>query len=416
MARPFDVARPFDLVIWGCTGFTGKLVAEYFARDVSPRHPKLRWALCGRSLNKVEAVKSEVRAQWPSVDPPVLTGTSDDQASVDAVVGQCKVLLTTAGPYLTRGTPVVDACVRLGTHYVDITGETSWVADLLDKYHHDAVKNNVLIVPMSGYDSIPSDLGVLFAVHNVRARFGQSTRRVHSIIEMSGTLSGGTLATGIEMGRDFPEHLLRQDDPFCMGGGTIARAEDEDQFDALFDDDLKVWTQPFMMAQLNTRVVRRSNAWLHYGTGFSYGESQMAPDEASARKVAKSTQAQRSNAANMWKVSDKLRETGRLPKQGEGPSPEQRSKSWFHHHIVASAADGRKLLCEVRGGDPGYTETAKMLSESALCLLLDRDQLCQRGGVLTPAAAGGLVLVQRLHNAGITFDVVRELPVALSKL
>lgn len=410
------MVRDLDVVIWGCTGFTGTLVAEYFARDITPQHPQLRWALAGRSREKVEAVKAQLKESWPAVDPPVLVGEADDQASVDAAVGRCEVFLTTAGPYLKRGTPIVEACVRLGTHYVDITGETSWVADLIDKYHHAAEEKGVFIVPMSGYDSIPSDLGVLFAVHKVREHFGQPTRHARTVVEMSGVMSGGTLATSIEMGRDFPEHLKRQQDPFCMGGGTIARPEDEDQYDAVLDPDLGVWRQPFMMAQLNTRVVRRSSAWLHYGNGFSYGESQQAKDEVLARKAAEAANAQRQQLSQMWKVSDKMRNAGRMPKQGEGPDAATRAKSYFRHDVVAFAPDGRGLVCEVRGGDPGYTETAKMLSESALCLLFDRDRLARRGGVLTPAAAGGMTLVGRLQRAGIAFEFMRELPVAQSRM
>lgn len=408
--------RDLDIVLWGCTGFTGTLVAEYFARDIAPKHPQLRWALAGRSRDKVEAVKAKLRESWPGVDPEILIGEADDQASVDAAVGRCKVLLTTAGPYLSRGTPIVEACVRLGTHYVDISGETSWVTDMIDKYHHAAEEKGIFIVPMSGYDSIPSDLGVLFAAQKVRELYGQPTRHARTVVEMNGAMSGGTLATSIEMGRDFPEHLKRQQDPFCMGGGTVPRPEDEDQFEAVLDPDLGVWRQPFMMAQLNTRVVRRSNAWLHYGTGFSYGESQQVKDEASARKAAEATKAQQKQLENMWKVSDKMRNSGRMPKQGEGPDAAMRAKSYFRHDVVAVAADGRALVCEVRGGDPGYTETAKMISESALCYLLDRDHLARRGGVLTPAAAGGMTLVGRLQAAGIAFEFKRELPSAQSRL
>lgn len=204
--KPFqqEMDRPFDIVVWGCTGYTGQLVAEYFARDVCPKMPGLKWALAGRTQTKVEAVKASLAEQWPDAisaeNPQVLIGTADDQSSVDAVVSQCKVLLSTAGPYLTRGTPVVDACVRLSTDYVDITGETTWVADLIDKYHNSAEKSSTFIVPMSGYDSIPSDLGAFFAVEAIREKFGQPTRLVKTIADFNGQLSGGTLATGIEMG------------------------------------------------------------------------------------------------------------------------------------------------------------------------------------------------------------------------
>lgn len=412
-------SRPYDIVLNGCTGFTGELVAEYFARDICPRYPELKWALCGRSKDKVEDVKHRLNQQWPASFQSgravaVLVAASEDQASIDAVVGQTKVFLTTVGPYLTRGTPAVDACARLGTHYVDITGEAPWVAELLDKYHHAAVNSGAIIVPMSGYDSIPSDLGVLFAVRAVRERFGQAVSHCQAVAETGGTMSGGTLATSIEMARDFPEHYKKQDDPFCMGGGTVPRPEDEDQFDARFDESLQVWTAPFMMSQINTRVVRRSNALLHYGSGFSYGESAMSKNKEKAEKAATSVQAQRSNP-EMWKVLDTLRQQGKLPKQGEGPSAELRAKSWFKHNIVATAANGKKILVQVSGGDPGYTETAKMISESALCLLFDREKL-PKGGILTPAAAGGDFLIKRLQDAGIKFEVLGEIPAARSRL
>eukprot|EP00929_Paragymnodinium_shiwhaense_P035238 TRINITY_DN19050_c0_g1_i1.p1 TRINITY_DN19050_c0_g1~~TRINITY_DN19050_c0_g1_i1.p1 ORF type:complete len:416 (-),score=94.07 TRINITY_DN19050_c0_g1_i1:173-1420(-) len=403
-------ARPYDIVLWGVTGFTGKLVAEYFASSVVQRYPKLTWALCGRSRDKVQAVKEQLKAAGCTADPAVLTGDADDQASVDAVVAQCRVLLTTAGPYLKRGGPVVDACVRLGTHYVDITGETSWVAELIDKYHHLAEENGTFIVPMCGFDSIPADLGTLFAVKKIREMYAQPTRRVQGLVDMNGMLSGGTAATFIELGRDFPEHRRRQEYAFCMGGGTLPRPEDEDQVEAVFNEDLKVWTMPFGMASLNTRVVRRSNAWLHYGPDFGYNEAQIAMDETIAKNGSAKEKAMKKKAEEAWKVNARLRDEGRIPQQGDGPDAALRARSHFNYNLVGTAVDGRKLHVRVSGGDPGYTETAKMLSESALCLLMDRESLSRKGGVLTPAAAGGLVLVRRLQDAGIKFDLVQELP------
>jgi short subunit dehydrogenase-like uncharacterized protein len=265
-------SRSYDIVLWGCTGYTGELVADYLAA-YQGKHSELKWALAGRSEAKVAALKRRLQAEFPGCDPPILIGTADDQSSVDAVVAQTRVIITTAGPYLKRGTPVVDACVRLRTDYVDITGEAAWVAELIEKYHSIAEKNGTHIVPMSGYDSIPSDLGTLFAVNAVRETFGTSTCRVRAIAEMNGQLSGGTLATGIEMARDFPEYVVKSRDPFAMGGNVgAARPEDEDVLDAVYDADLDTWTQPFQMQSINTRVVRRSNAWLHYGHGFQYQE------------------------------------------------------------------------------------------------------------------------------------------------
>ena len=288
MVNATALDKEFDVVILGVTGFTGRLVAEYFAQAVSPEHPTLRWGIAGRSSAKLAAVQSEIAAAFKVRPPPMLMCDNDDQASVDDCVRRTRVIITTAGPYLKRGGPVVDACVRLRTDYVDLTGETAFAADMIEKYHSAAEANGVHIVPMSGYDSIPSDLGVLFAVHQVRERWNQPTRRCKSVCQMKGQLSGGTLATGIEMGRDFPEAMVRSLDPFTMGGGTLARPEELDVVDAVYDEAAQCWTMPFMMASINTRVVRRSNAWLHYGLGFSYQEVAHAPSQAVAQKVAES--------------------------------------------------------------------------------------------------------------------------------
>ena len=406
------MAKEFDIVILGVTGFTGRLVADYFSQTISHEHPDLRWAIAGRSASKLAAVKSSIEAQFPGISPEILLCDNDDQASVDKCISRTRVIITTAGPYLKRGTPIVDACVRLGTDYVDLSGETPYAASLIDRYHHAAEAAGVHIVPMSGYDSIPSDLGVLFAVNQVRDRWDQPTRSCKSVCNMAGQLSGGTLATGIEMGRDFPEAAALAKEPFAMGGGTVPRAEDMDLQAAVFDETAQCWTMPFMMATINTRVVRRSNAWLHYGLAFGYQEVAKAPSQEVAEKVAAAEK--RSASKESWKMAAKMRDAGKLPKQGEGPSEEVRAKSWFSHDIYAEAADGRKLVCRVSGGDPGYGETAKMVAQSALCLLFDKERLARKGGVLTSAAAGGTFLIDRLNGAGIKFEFVKELPVSVA--
>lgn len=266
--------REFDVVVLGVTGFTGRLVAEYFAQVISVEYPALRWAIAGRSTSKLAAVQSEIASKFQISSPPMLICDNDIQSSVDDCIGRTKVIITTAGPYLKRGVSVVDACVRLGTDYCDLTGETAFAAQMIDKYHSAAESKGVHIVHMAGYDSIPSDLGVLFAVNQVRERWKQPTRRCKSVCHMQGQLSGGTLATGIEMGRDYPEAFKASLDPFTMGGGTVARPEDEDLTEAAYDHTAQCWTMPFMMSSINTRVVRRSHAWLHYGQGFVYQEVQ----------------------------------------------------------------------------------------------------------------------------------------------
>lgn len=283
----------------------------------------------------------------------MLVGSAADQASVDKIVSQSRVMLATAGPFIQIGTPVVDSCVRHGSHYVDITGEVPWVRQLVDKYDAAAKDKGVYIVNCCGFDSVPSDLGTLFTTRAIRRRFHQPTRRVRNFADMAGQLSGGTASTGIVLEQMGKEVLAQLQDPFLLGGAPPGgpRPEDMDQREAVFVPELDSWTAPFMMASINTRIVRRSHqlyseAGQAYSADFSYNECALAASEKKAQSMARPMPP----AAKRLEMVEK----GVLPKPGEGPSEELRAKSWFKMTLVGEAEDGQQLVTTVSGGDPGW--------------------------------------------------------------
>lgn len=386
-------------------------MAEYFA--TSTDCTKVAWAIAGRNIEKLQKVAArcqELNGALPPLD--CLVGDSTDQASVDKIVAKTKVILSTAGPFMKYGPPVVDACIRFRTDYVDITGEIPYVRDMANKYHEKAKQAGIFIVPMSGFDSIPSDLGAFMAVQYLRNKHGEGTRRVKAVCDMKGGLSGGTAASSILM-ETSGEHITNQmKDLFLLGGraqaqaqSSEARVEDMDVTAASFNEDLQCWTAPFMMAGLNTRVVRRSSelfaeAGAGYGPDFSYNEFAYMPNQAKAEKTAK-----RLLSAPDAKARKKMVDQGVLPKPGEGPSEEMRSKASFHMRLVGETHAGKKCLVTISGGDPGYTETAKMVAESALVLATQKYELGRQGGVVTPSFAMGVKLADRLRHAGIVIEV-----------
>lgn len=394
--------RTYDVTIWGATGFTGELVAEYFSRVVSVRHPDLRWCVAGRNEKKLTAVVASL-----STKPGIVVASITDKASVDRLVSQTRVLISTAGPFVNFGTPIVEACVRHGTHYTDITGETPWVHGMIAKFHESAKRNGTFIVPMCGFDSIPSDLGAFFTAKHVREKFDKPCRRVTGYFMSNGGPSGGTLASGQNM-QSHPELQDLFTRPFLLGGGAGkgVRPEDEDVREAVFNEELGTWTAPFGMAGINTRVVRRSSWLLEGGEGgkpagvyapdFGYNEMTVAPNEKIARKIANPPSPA---------VIKKLIAAGRLPKPGSGPSPATRAAGWFGVFFVGVTADGDTLVTSLKGGDPGYTETSKMVSEAALSLLFGQTAPGRAGGVITPAVAFGDALIDNLKKVQLELKV-----------
>lgn len=408
--------RSNDVLLWGATGYTGQLVAEYLLRHYGVGG-KLRWALGGRNREKLE----KVRAALEAVDPrarelPILLGDGRDRASLDRLAVDARVVCSTVGPYAVHGRELVAACVEAGTDYCDLTGEPQFVRDMIDAHHERARVTGARIVHCCGYDSIPSDLGTLMLQETAREALDSRCVEVKCFAgEQKGGISGGTAASMVAIADEAshdPKVRRVMADPYALDPGRGERGPDRrDQLGVKWDDDLGMWTGPFLMAAINARVVRRSNALLDYAYGrdFRYREAMsfgkgprgllMAAGVSAGTAVGFAAMA---IAPLRRVVADRV-----LPAPGEGPSKETREHGFFVTRLVGTLPDGaRKLRGTVRGtSDPGYGETAKMLSEAAVCLAHDGDVIRREGGVLTPAACMGMRLVQRLRDAGMTFDV-----------
>ncbi|MBS1789258.1 MAG: saccharopine dehydrogenase NADP-binding domain-containing protein [Acidobacteria bacterium] len=403
--------RDFDVVLYGASGFTGKQTVEYFARNLKPG--ELRWAIAGRNRQKLEAVKAEIGGA--AKDLEILVADSDDQAAVDAMVSHTRVMLTTAGPYALYGTPIVDACVRFKTHYVDITGETPWVKDLITRYHDQAAADGTRIIPFCGFDSVPSDLGAFLVARYIQNQLGAQCVEVKAYFQLNGGLNGGTMATVFNL-IDAGETERARDVFLLNPPGEHSEQEiarNQDPKIPQYNTDIAAWAGPFFMSQINTRVVRRSSAlyeqWHEpYGPNFFYQEHMKFGGLLGGIQAAGM-----SAGAAMFNVAlqTPLREFMKplLPKPGDGPSEKTMNEGWFLCDLVGVTSDGRKVKGVIRDqGDPGNRATVKFVCESALSLALNFDQLPggpERGGVLTPATALGEVLAERLRNVGMVIEI-----------
>ncbi len=404
--------REFDVVLFGATGFTGKLVAEYLLNKYGV-DGELRWAMAGRSLGKLEQVRDEL--QNSSI--PLLTADSDDESSLDDLAGKAKVICTTVGPYALYGSKLVAACVNAGTHYCDLTGETQWMRRMIDAHQEEAEASGARIVHTCGFDSIPSDLGVLFLQDAMMDTHSTPACHIkYRVVGASGTFSGGTVASLInvleEATRDSSLRKMLAD-PYALNPEGAHRGRDvNDQTGAIYDEDFERWTLPFVMAAINTRVVRRSNALMDnaYGTDFRYDEAMLAPKGAGALKAKLSAAAMTGGTAAL--AIPPLRAVAKrfLPKPGEGPSQEVRENGYYEILLYGINPEDRDkdMVVKVTGDmDPGYGSTSKMLAEAAVCLA--QDELDCGGGFWTPASAMGQTLIARLQkDAGLTFEIVES--------
>ncbi len=403
-----DRSREFDIVLWGATGFTGQLVADYLVRNYVGGDTGLRLALAGRNEAKLKGVASEVGA----ADLPILIGDSFDAAALDDMASRTSVLISTVGPYAKYGAEVVAACVRNGTDYCDLTGETHFVRAMIDAHHEEAQKTGARIVHCCGYDSIPSDLGALMVQEAFKERHGRYASEVKMAAgEMSGSFSGGTFASMLNIFEEMKEDPnLRKvlGNPYALNPVGIRGPDKGDQTGVRYDKDLAMWTAPFIMAAINTRIVRRSHALMGqpWGEGFRYSEVMSTGKGAQGLMRAVSfTGGMAAFLASLSIPFTRPFVVKRLPAPGEGPSEEARAKGFFKTRFVA-LGDGhavRGLVADQR--DPGYGSTAVMLSEAALCLALEGAELQTGGGILTPASAMGMRLVERLRRAGLQFEV-----------
>jgi short subunit dehydrogenase-like uncharacterized protein len=384
-----------DIVVYGATGFTGQLVAEYLATHYKG-DASLKWAMAGRSLDKLKAVREAIGAP---AETPLIVADASDAASLKAMVAQTKSVITTVGPYQFYGEPLLAACVDAGTDYFDLCGEPVWMRQMIDTYEAAAKASGARIMFSCGYDSVPFELGTFFVQEEARRVFGAPAARVKGRVrDMRGTLSGGTAlsakATFDAVAKDLSLVAILNDHFALTPGFTGPKQPKGNK--PIVEEDLQSWAAPFMMALINTRNVHRSNMLMGfpYGKEFVYDEMVLTgpgeKGEANAKRVM---------AANAEKTGPNA------PKPGEGPSKEQREKGLFNLLYVAIAPDGRMVRAGVTGDrDPGYGSTSKMISECAVCLLRDASDV--KGGIWTPGAAMQHKLIKRLvDHAGLTFQV-----------
>jgi short subunit dehydrogenase-like uncharacterized protein len=385
----------FDIVVYGATGFTGQLVAEYLAEHYRGDRD-LKWAMAGRSLDKLKSVRDAIGAP---ADTPLIVADAGDPASLKAMIDQTRSVLTTVGPYQLYGSELVAACAAAGTDYLDLCGEPVWMRQMIDAHEAAAKASGARIVFSCGFDSVPFELGAFYVQEEAKRVFGAPAARVKGRVrDMRGTLSGGTAAsakaTFDAVAKDL-SLITILNDPFALTPGFAGPKQPRGNKPA-YEEDLQSWAAPFMMALINTRNVHRSNMLMGfpYGQEFIYDEMALTgpgeKGEANAKRVM---------AANNEKTGPNAR------KPGEGPSKEEQENGLYDLLYVAIAPDGRRVRASVKGDrDPGYGSTSKMISECAICLLRDTPDV--PAGFWTPGAAMQHRLIKRLvDHAGLTFAV-----------
>jgi short subunit dehydrogenase-like uncharacterized protein len=383
----------FDFVVYGATGFTGKLVVEYLQAKYSDNN-EINWAMAGRSLEKLNQVKTDLGV---SNSVKILEVNSNDQASIEKMMEMTDCVLTTVGPYQLYGNEIVKLCAETGTDYVDLCGEPGWMHEIISKYNDKAKETGARIVFSCGFDSIPFDLGVLFLQDEVKKQTGRTSNKVRARVRvMEGEFSGGTAASfGATMAslKTNPELFSILGNPFSLSEGFQGPQQENDS-KPVFDEALGVWVAPFFMAPINTKNVHRSNMLQNhaYGEDFLYNEMWVAGPGEEGEQVAKMMA-----TANPMSGDD-------VPKPGEGPSKESR-EAGNYDVLFCADIEGSVISTSVTGDmDPGYGSTSKMIAESAICLVKDSAEL--KGGIYTPASSMGSKLIKRLvDNAGLTFNV-----------
>ena len=385
-------AREFDIIVYGATGFTGRLVAEYLAEHYAGREDAPKWAMAGRSAAKLAEVRDLIGAPK---ETPLIVADASDPASLDAMAERAQVILTTVGPYQLYGSPLVAACVKAGTAYADLCGEPGWMREMIDE-HQDAAKASGARITFScGFDSIPFDLGVHFLQAEAAKRHGKPAPRVKGRVrKMAGSASGGTIASLTETMKAIarkPSLALLLKSSFALTPGFEGPSQPTGLIPE-YDSATGTWTAPFVMAAINTKNVHRTNFLLGHawGADLVYDEMMMTTigdaGKAMAEAIAK---------ANPFGES-------RL-QPGEGPSKEERENGFYDILFVGEYPDGTSVRASVQGDrDPGYGSTSKMLAETGIALLANKGD----GGVWTHGALLGEALIERLTaNAGLTFQI-----------
>ncbi|MCC6584189.1 MAG: saccharopine dehydrogenase NADP-binding domain-containing protein [Chitinophagales bacterium] len=389
--------RKYDIVLFGATGFTGSLVAEYFAHNVSFK--KVKWALAGRNTEKLNAIKNKLIAINPECEQTdILACNSDDLTSLENVTAQTKIIVTTVGPFAIHGEALVQACVNTGTNYCDITGEPEFVKAVLKQHDIAAKEKGIYIINCCGFDSIPADAGTYYTALQLPAN---ETKTIKGFVSTNATFSGGTYASAIgamaTAGKDFS--LFSSQKKEAKSEST--REKKRIKSSIYFDKELKKWAVP--MPVIDPWMVMRTSAYRKevFGANFEYAQFLSMPNLPAAVGLI-GTVGALILGAQIKPVRDLLLQ---YRKSGEGPNQEERDKSYFKLMFIGES-ETKKVITKVSGGDPGYTETSKMLSETALTLLENIGKLPIKGGVLTPAGTLGSLLIEKLQSKGIKFEVV----------
>lgn len=387
------MATDFDIIVYGATGFTGRLVAEYLSANYADG--SLKWAMGGRSLSKLQQVRDDIGA---ASDTPLVTANADDPASLDAMVARTKVVISTVGPYQLYGSALIAACAKAGTAYVDLCGEPAWMRQMIDAHEPAAKASGARIVFSCGFDSIPFDLGVWTLQQAAIAKHGHPAARVKGRVrKMQGGFSGGTAAslkaTLAAAARD-PGLIKLLTNPFALAPGFAGPHQPTGMIPE-YDPAVGAWVAPFIMAPINTKNVHRTNflSGHRYGTDFVYDEMMIAPGIGDMGKAA---------AEAIAKINPLAGDKG--PKPGEGPSKEEREAGFYDLIFIGEMADGARVECVVTGDrDPGYGSTSKMIAEAAICLVRDVPA-DGKGGIWTAGALMAEPLKKRLKDkAGLTF-------------
>lgn len=408
--------RAYAVVLYGATSFVGQITAHYLAEFLSTNKDKsgseINWAIAGRDQEKLNELQSKLASK---VD--IIIANSDDAASLDAMTEQTQVIISTVGPYLKYGEPLIKSCVDNGTDYVDLTGEAIFIKDMMDKYQEAAKQSGARIVNSCGFDSIPSDLGVYFTQKQAEAKFDSACDVIQMRVKAAkGGLSGGTIASMAtifeEVGQDKSRrkqvanpYLLNDDkDAPNVRQSNVSKPE--------YDSKHKRWLAPFVMASINTRIVHRSNQLLgyEYGREFKYDEAMWMKDGLKGKLTSYALSASLLGFATAMMItpSRELLSKHVLPKSGSGPSKEEQENGYFDIRLFGQTANKDSITTKVTGDkDPGYGSTSRMLSQAALCLAQDISKEEVNGGFWTPASAMGDKLLARLEkHAGLSFDVI----------
>ena len=385
--------KDIDVVVYGATGYTGRLVAEHFIKAYSGTG--LTWAMAGRNQEKLGQVRDEIGAP---ADTPLIVADAADENSLAAMCGRAKVVISTVGPYTLYGESLVKACAHSGTDYVDLCGESNFIRAMIDAYDPVARETGARILCSCGFDSLPTDLGILFLQNAAQKDFGAPCREVRGRVRaMAGQFSGGTaesIKVSVAAAMKDPALMAQMMNPFALTPGFTG-PEQPSGDKVQYEDDIGSWAAPFVMAAINTKNVHRTNALRGhpYGEDFLYSEMILTgageQGEAAAKAVAKDRSIMSDDA----------------PKPGEGPTREQRESGYYDILFLGQTANGEGVQVSVKGDkDPGYGSTSKMIAETAVCLVEEADDV--GGGVMTAAAAMGDRLITRLqNNAGLTFAI-----------